>query len=156
MEGRLYQINISRGGVPKLPTDATELTVDGLDGDKQNNLKYHGGPDRAVCLYSLEKIIELQNEGNPIRPGSVGENLTISGIEWSLIAQGDRLLLGDLAMIEITKYAVPCKSIIGSFANGDSNRISQKLYPGWSRLYAKVLVPGTLAAGQSVHLIKAN
>jgi len=155
MEGRLFQINISRGGVPKLATATTELTVDGLDGDKQTNLKYHGGPDRAVCLYSLEKIIELQNEGNPIRPGSIGENLTISGIEWSLIAQGDRLLIGERAMIEITKYAVPCSNIIGSFANGNPNRISQKLYPGWSRLYAKVLAAGTLEAGQTVRLIKA-
>ena len=44
----------------------------------------HGGPYRAVCLYAIEAIERLQAEGHPVEPGSVGDNLTTSGIEWSL------------------------------------------------------------------------
>ena len=62
---RVFQINISDGGVPKLPVQSVEVTADGLAGDRQRNLKYHGGPDRAVCLYSLERLLALQDQGHP-------------------------------------------------------------------------------------------
>ena len=38
---------------------------------------FHGGPERALCLFSLERILELQAEGHPIFPGAAGENITI-------------------------------------------------------------------------------
>jgi len=154
MKGTLFQINTSPGGVPKLSTAEAHLSTDGLTGDKQKDLRYHGGPDRALCLYSLQRILELQKEGHPIIPGSVGENLTISGLEWSLIQKGDRFSIGQEAVIEITSYATPCRTIIASFADQNSNRISQKLYPGWSRLYARVITPGHLVSGQIVQLMK--
>jgi MOSC domain-containing protein YiiM len=63
------QINVSDGGVPKLPVWEAKVGERGLDGDRQRNLKVHGGPDRAVCLYSLELIEQLQKEGHPIDSG---------------------------------------------------------------------------------------
>ncbi|HZS46818.1 MAG TPA: MOSC domain-containing protein [Blastocatellia bacterium] len=154
MEGTLFQINTSQGGVPKRPIAEAELTAFGLAGDKQKDLRYHGGPDRAICLYSLERILQLQKEGHPIFPGSIGENLTISGLEWPDIQLGDRLLIGQQSVIEITTYAAPCRTIVESFADKNSNRISQKIYPGWSRLYAKVITPGHLSAGELVRVVK--
>ena len=121
----------------------------GVRGDKQRDRRFHGGPRRAVSLYSYERIQALQAEGHPIVPGSSGENLTIGGIDWVAIKIGDRLRIGDL-VVEITSYAAPCTNISGSFADGLSKRISQKLHPGWSRLYAKVLVAATVHAGDAV------
>ena len=63
----ITQINISDGGTPKLPIPQVQITLDGLIGDRQRNLKYHGGPDRAVCLWSADIIQTLQNEGHPDR-----------------------------------------------------------------------------------------
>jgi len=123
--------------------------VKGVRGDKQRDRRFHGGPRRAVSLYSYERIQALQAEGHPIVPGSSGENLTIGGIDWVAIKIGDRLRIGDL-VVEITSYAAPCTNISGSFADGLSKRISQKLHPGWSRLYAKVLVAATVHAGDAV------
>ena len=38
--------------MPKLPVrGAARVTRDGVEGDWQKNRKYHGGPNRAVCLF---------------------------------------------------------------------------------------------------------
>ena len=110
-QGTIAHINISQGGVPKLSIPDAIVEVTGLQGDRQKNLKYHGGPDRALCLWSAEIIAELQAEGHPIAPGSTGENLTIEGFDWEEIAIGTQLQLGDNVVIEITDYAQPCRTI---------------------------------------------
>ena len=75
----VHQISVSDGGVPKKPVLAARVTEQGVEGDRQRNLKLHGGADRAVCLFSLELIERLQDEGHPIEPGFSGENLTLAG-----------------------------------------------------------------------------
>ena len=50
----LHQINVSDGGVPKRPVLEARVTKTGVEGDRQRNLNVHGGPDRAVCLFSHE------------------------------------------------------------------------------------------------------
>ena len=156
MEGRIFQLNVSNGGVPKLAVREAALTSNGLEGDRQRDLRYHGGPERALCLFALERILELQAEGHPIFPGSVGENLTAVGLDWSGLKPGARLALGEEALVEITSYTSPCKNIAGSFGGGDFKRISQKVHPGDSRLYARVLRPGRLAVGQPVRLLNES
>lgn len=153
MDGRIFQLNRSGGGVPKLGVREAFLDANGLEGDKQRDLRFHGGPERALCLFPLELILELQAEGHPVFPGSVGENVTVTGLEWSRIEPGTRLSLGDEALVEITSYTAPCKTIAASFADGDFKRISQKVRPGDSRLYARVLRPGRLAVGHAVRLL---
>ncbi|PSN19163.1 MOSC domain-containing protein, partial [filamentous cyanobacterium CCP5] len=54
MTGQITQINISDGGVPKRPIPRVEVGTTGLASDRQQNLKYHGGPNRAVCLWSAD------------------------------------------------------------------------------------------------------
>jgi MOSC domain-containing protein YiiM len=154
--GRIFQLNVSNGGVPKLAVGEAVLTSGGLQGDRQRDLRYHGGPARALCLFALERVLELQEEGHPIFPGSVGENLTVVGLDWSGLAPGARLALGGEALVEITSYTSPCKKIAGSFKGGEFKRISQKVHPGDSRLYARVLRPGRLAVGQSVRLLEKS
>ena len=104
-DGRVFQINVSGGGVPKSPVRSVEISVFGLQGDRQRDLEHHGGIERAVCLFSLERILALQAEGHPIYPGSVGENVTLSGLDWARLVPGARLRLGEWVEIEITGYA---------------------------------------------------
>jgi len=156
VEGRIFQLNVSNGGVPKLAVREVALTPRGLEGDRQRDLRYHGGPERALCLYALERVLELQAAGHPIYPGSVGENLTTVGLDWSRLKPGARLALGEEAQVEISSYTSPCKNIAASFAAGDFKRISQKVHPGHSRLYARVLRPGPIAVGQKVTLLSGS
>jgi len=156
MEGRIFQLSASAGGVPKLAVREAIVTAMGMVGDAHNFPDIHGGPDRALCLFSLERILELQREGHPIFPGAVGENVTISGVDWSALVPGQRLALGSEVFVEITSYTSPCNSIPASFLNGEYQRISQKLHPGYSRVYARVLQEGKLVVGQPVQVLNGS
>lgn len=148
--GRLVLINVSPGGVPKLPVDSAAVSRAGVAGDRQRDLRHHGGPDRAVCLWSLDVIEELQREGHPVAPGSTGENFTLSGLPWAELVPGARLRIGAQLLLEITSYATPCRTIWTSFRLRRYGRISQKKYPGQSRLYARVIEPGRVTKGDEV------
>jgi MOSC domain-containing protein YiiM len=151
--GRIVQINVSPGGVPKRPVEAAEVTASGVAGDAQRNLRYHGGSERAVCLFALETIRTLQAEGHPIEPGHIGENLTLEGIDWTAVTPGVRLLLGEDVLLEVTRYTSPCMNIRASFRGGDYARVSQKQHPGASRVYARVVRTGTVRRGDPVRLL---
>lgn len=149
--GSLVSINVSSGGVPKGRVEQCRLTKLGLEGDRQRDLDHHGGPDRAVTLFSSDKVTLLQAEGHPIVVGSLGENLTVAGLDWALFVPGARVNVGEI-VLELTTYAAPCRNISGAFIGGDLNRINQKLHPGWSRLYARVLEEGMVQVGDPVSL----
>ncbi|MDH5371862.1 MAG: MOSC domain-containing protein [Acidimicrobiia bacterium] len=148
----LYQINTSDGGVPKIPVDEAEIGINGIVGDRQADLEHHGGLDRALCLFSLEVIEALRAEGNEIGPGTTGENLTITGLEWELVKPGTRLRIGQ-AVAQVTSYTTPCAKIAASFSDGISARIHPAAHPGWSRAYARVIIGGVIRSGDDVELI---
>ena len=147
--GRLESINASRGGVPKTSVFEALITEHGVDGDRQRDPRFHGGPDRAVVLFSLEVIRALQQEGHPIAPGSTGENLTIAGVDWPAVVPGVELAIGGVRLM-MTKYASPCEKIAFNFLNEDITRVSQKRHPGWSRVCARVLEGGIVRIGDAV------
>jgi MOSC domain-containing protein YiiM len=153
MSGRVVQISVSPGGVPKLAVDRARVTALGLEGDGHRNREYHGGPERAVCLFALERIEALQAEGHPIAPGSIGENVTVEGVDWNSVEPGSRLGLGDAVIVEVTRYTSPCRNIAPSFRDGDYARVSQKHRPGDSRVYARVVAEGVIRAGDPVRLL---
>lgn len=152
--GTVISLNVSSGGVPKLPVQRAALGVLGFAGDGHDDMECHGGPERAVCIYAMEIIEALQREGHPIFPGSAGENLTLAGLDWAEMVPGARLTIGE-ATVELTDYTSPCKTIRASFVNGRFSRISQKTNPGWSRVYGRVLVEGPVSLGDLVEIIPA-
>jgi MOSC domain-containing protein YiiM len=139
--------------VPKSAVAVAQVTPDSVDGDVQNNRVHHGGPERAVSLYSLERITALRGEGHPIAPGTAGENVTVEGIDWELMMPGVRVRLGDTVLLEISSFTKPCKTISNSFIEGKFIRISQKVNPGWSRVYARVLMTGEIHTGDRVEIL---
>jgi MOSC domain-containing protein YiiM len=150
MTGRIVQINSSAGGVPKRPVPRARVLRSGLEGDAHRNAALHGGPNRALCLFSVEQIEALQAEGHPIEPGSLGENLTIAGLDWEGVQPDAFFRLGAEVVIQITRFTSPCMTIRASFLDGAYARVSQQRHRGWSRVYARVLVPGEIAAGDPV------
>ena len=151
-QGVVASVHVSDGGVPKLPVASARVTSAGLSGDRQRDLRYHGGPDRAVCLFSRELLEALAAEGHPIAPGTIGENLLLSGLDWSLVVPGARLDLAGGPELEVTDFAAPCAIIGGSFEGGRFERISDKAHRGWSRAYCRVLREGDVQAGMGVVL----
>jgi MOSC domain-containing protein YiiM len=151
--GSVVSINVSGGGVPKRRVSGARVSSLGLLGDGHNDQKHHGGPERAVCLYSLEVIQALQREGHPIDIGTAGENVTVQGVEWELVVPGSRIKLGEEVSLEVAAFTTPCKTIRESFIDGAFIRISHKVHPGWSRVYARVLAEGEIRDGDYVEVI---
>jgi MOSC domain-containing protein YiiM len=150
----VFQINVSQGGVPKNGLHEASVGELGLAGDSHTS-STHGGPQRAVCLFSLERILALQAEGHPVFPGSTGENLTVAGLDWSAVTPGTRVRAGVEVELEVTQYTKPCPKIKGSFRDGTIERMEQDKNPGWSRVYARVVRGGRVRVGDAVTLARA-
>jgi MOSC domain-containing protein YiiM len=150
---RIVQISVSPGGVPKHAVPSARVTTLGVQGDAQRDREHHGGPDRALCLFSGDRIRALQAEGHPIAPGSIGENLTIEWVDWNAVTPGSYLRLGQEVIAQVTRYTAPCVNITASFLDRDYSRVSQKRHPGDSRVYARVLREGSLTSGDPVQLL---
>lgn len=133
-----------------MPVEQARVGLGGMQGDDQADKRHHGGPRQTLCLYSAEVIAELQSEGHPIAPGSAGENITVSGIDWASLAEGDMFRIGPDLVISITDPATPCAKNAGWFRDGDFRRMSHSAHPGSSRWYAKVLQPGLVTTGDEI------
>jgi len=151
--GRIAQLSVSPGGVPKRAVAEARVTRLGLEDDGHRDTEHHGGLDRALCLFPLEAIHALAAEGHAIVPGAIGENVTTEGLDWTRVVPGVHLLLGGRVLVQVTRYTSPCLGIAPMFQGHDYGRVSQKRYPGWSRVYARVLGEGRLRSNDPVRLL---
>jgi MOSC domain-containing protein YiiM len=150
--GRVVSVNVNQGGVPKLPVAEQWVGRTGLTDDRHTEPEpIHGGPDQAVCLYSMEAIERIVADGHNAYPGAFGENLTLEGIEMGSLAEGDRLAIGEAGLvIEMTWPAAPCKTQARWFIDGRFARISPKTHPNDARWYARVIAEGPVRPGDVV------
>jgi MOSC domain-containing protein YiiM len=151
VEGRVVQVNVSDGGVPKGPVGRAALTAGGMEGDRQRDPKHHGRPFQAVCLWSAEVIDELSATGHPIGPGCAGENLTLRGVNWESLRPGALVRVGE-ALVELSFPAVPCHNQAQWFSDGDFSRIAHEVNPQWARWYGWVREPGEVHPGDDVEV----
>ena len=156
MTARVLQVNVSPGGVPKRAVASAHVGRTGLEGDAVNHPKIHGGPERAVCLFPLELVQQLQAEGHPVFPGSTGENLTVAGLDWPALEEEAVLAVGAEVRLQLTQRVEPCRTIAGSFADGGFKRIQPKRAPDETRWYARVLAEGTVRPGDEVRVEAAG
>ena len=148
--GTVTQLNVSNGGLPKLPVPIVDVDRRGVVGDRQATRVHHGRPWQALCLWSAEVIDAFRNQGHPIAPGLAGENITVSGLHWPDVRAGVRLQVGSV-LCEISAYALPCYQNKAWFLQGDFDVMHHSRGPV-SRVYATVLRPGSIAVGDVVTL----
>lgn len=146
--GTVEQLNVSGGGVPKTPVDSVEVDFRGITTDKQKNRVHHGRPFQALCLWSAEIIDDLASQGHPIAAGNAGENITTRGIEWTSLTMGTQLRIGEV-LAQISAMAVPCGHQAQWFTDRDYSRLHHD-NGDISRLYATVIAPGVITAGDEI------
>lgn len=149
MAGVVAALHASGGGVPKRAIESAEVDASGIVGDRQGNRQHHGRPWQALCLFSIDVIDELTAEGHPIVPGSVGENISVAGVDWSRLRGGLTIDIGEVRL-RTSSPAAPCRKVAGSFADGDWNRIDHTTRPGRARWYASVIAGGSVSPGDPV------
>ena len=154
IKGKIHSINISgSGGVPKLPIEQAFVKFDGVEGDfnRFRMERKNGDPGRAVSIFSMERILQLQEEGHPIDIGAAGENFTIEGIDWPKMEVGMMIRFGS-TLIRLSEPCAPCSKIGGSFMENEFSRIAQNKRRGWSRWSASVIEEGAVSVGDAVYL----
>lgn len=157
MRGRILQLNISPGGMPKHAILQAEITVQGILGDIQRNRKYHGGPDQALLLITQESLEEIKGKGFPVYAGALGENLTVSGLDRRQLRCGQRLRAGQ-AIIEITKLRQPCRHLDVYGTGIQAAVYDKKALPGmgpWglAGFYCRVSQPGPIFPGDIIEVL---
>ncbi|GDX15147.1 hypothetical protein LBMAG03_12460 [Actinomycetes bacterium] len=148
--GVVVGLFLSDGGVPKSAVDSVEVGYRGVIGDRQASRQHHGRPWQALCLWSADVVADLATSGHPIHVGSAGENISIRGIDWSLMRPGMRLSLGTVRAT-LTAYAIPCHKNARWFSDGDYERMSHERGDA-SRLYARVDQPGRISVGDRMQV----
>jgi MOSC domain-containing protein YiiM len=146
-----------RTGIDKRPVGhPVQVRRLGLDGDSICDTVNHGGPDQAVYAYASEDTEwwqeQLAAELNfPLGPGSLGENLTLRGVEVTNSVIGERWQVGG-AILQVTVPRIPC-STFASYWNID--RLPKRfIRAGRPGAYLRVLTEGAIAAGDEVRVLE--
>jgi MOSC domain-containing protein YiiM len=146
--GVVLQVNISKGGVPKLPVERACVSRLGIEGDK-HLYWLHGGPRKALLLMASELIDALASEGFSVFYGALGENLCTKGLNHLKWRAGQRYRVGT-ALIELTEQREPC-SKLNRYGQGIQKRILRA--GGESGFYAAVLEDGIIQAGDIIRMV---
>ena len=131
----------------------------GLEGDEQADLSVHGGLSKAVYAYPVEhygfwQTVRAQAGvslwDDPLPPGSMGENLTLSGLLESQVWVGDLLRFPD-CVLAVSEPRYPCFKF--NAAMGFKQASSLMSANAWCGFYLAVRSPGTLQAGEPFELV---
>lgn len=127
------------------------FTTIGIDGDGQDDLKHHGGPDRAVLLFSKSHYSYFEEFiGTAIPDGGFGENVTIDEFLETEICVGDRFKVGE-SEIEISQPRLPCFKLGRRL--GAPEIVEEVLNQRKGGIYARVTREGKVSVGDQFELI---
>lgn len=114
-------------------TGAVAVLATHLEGDEQADPAQHGGPDKAVYAYAAEDLRWWSAQlGRPVPSGSVGENLTVEGLDLRTVVIGQHWGVGT-ALLQVSEPRTPCWKL--GMQMGD---------PAFPRAFAKARRPGVL------------
>lgn len=141
-------------GIEKREVHEVYLGTGGFEGDDVADIKHHGGPDRAVCLYPSEHYIQWEKElGKRLPLAAFGENLTVKNMLEADVCIGDIYKVGD-AVIQITQGRIPCSTIDKyTEANGLLKRLIETGYTGY---LARVLYEGIISKDSTIEIVERH
>ena len=129
------------------------LGTTNLAGDGQGDLKHHGGPDKAVCVYPREHYPYWRDDlqRTDLLFGAFGENFTTEGQTEAESCIGDLYRVGD-AIVQISQPRQPCWRLARRWRVHDlAARVQATGRTGW---YLRVLQEGEVSAGLPLELLE--
>jgi MOSC domain-containing protein YiiM len=144
-----------RSGIHKSPiTGSVALGLAKLAGDGQANLKYHGGREKAVYVYSADYYPDWQRVlgKDPLEPSQFGQNLTVDGFPDEAVHIGDRFRVGT-ALMEVAQPRIPCAKLAARVGREDFS--NEFLMAGRLGYYLYTLKTGEVQAGDSMERVRA-
>lgn len=128
-------------GICKNPvSEPQHLKKLGFEGDGVADLKHHGGPDKAVCVYSVdcysywERILGIK-----LPHAAFGENLSVSKLHEDNVCIGDIFQLGT-AIVQVSQPRQPCKTLAVRY--GRSDMVKLVVDSGRTGFYFRVIEEG--------------
>jgi len=142
-------------GIFKTPVAGrVRLQTLNLDGDRQADLTVHGGPDKAVYVYSAEHYPAWCDElGGELPWGAFGENFDVDGCLEDEICLGDTIRAGT-ALLQVTEPRLPCYKLGIKF--GDPGMIKTFLDSGRTGFYGRVIEAGEVGAGDVFTIVERD
>ena len=131
-------------GICKNRVDAPlYLSKEQLEGDAQADRKYHGGPDKAICVYSYDHYPYWEQTLERSLPeAAFGENVTVAGLLEDEVCIGDIFQLGE-AVVQVTQPRQPCHKLAKRY--GIKDLAIQVQNTGYTGFYFRVLQEGVVA-----------
>lgn len=145
---------IVRTSIWKTPVDGRVRVIgNNLEGDRQSDLRVHGGPHKAVYAYPSEHYAFWREELPHVELpwGAFGENLTIEGLTENDVAEDDHLEIGS-ALFAVTQPRQPCFKLGIRFGRDDIIQRFQQ--SGRSGFYLAVIREGDVGAGDAIRRIR--
>lgn len=127
-----------------------------LDGDRQADLRVHGGRSKAVYVYPSEHYAYWRDElpgGVELPWGMFGENLTTRGLLEDGVNIGDRFRVGS-AEVMVTEPRMPCYKLGLKFGRDDI--IKRFLASRRTGFYVTVIVEGEVGTGDPIEVISRD
>ncbi len=122
-----------------------------LDGDRQADLRVHGGPDKAVYAYDLGGYKYWRREVRVDFPfGQFGENLTVEGMPETEVRVGDAYRIGT-AVLQVSQPRSPCFKLALKMERPAF--LKAFLASGRTGFYFRVLEEGEIGAGDDIQLL---
>lgn len=131
----------------------------GLMGDEQADLSIHGGLEKAVYAYPAEHYAfwkaQRQAAGlglidDSLPHGTLGENLTLSGLLETDVWAGDVLQFPNCAL-RVSVPREPCYKFNAVMGFSRASKVMAET--GFCGFYLRVETPGSIAAGEAFTLI---
>ncbi|HEY3258996.1 MAG TPA: MOSC domain-containing protein [Pseudonocardiaceae bacterium] len=130
---------------------AVRIEPSGVLGDRQIE-ESHGGRNQALYAYAREEAARWADEvGFEIPPGSFGENLATSGLPVTDAVVGERWRIGRTVVVETTMPRTPCATFQSWM--GQPQWVKRFTQRGDVGSYLRVLIPGTVRAGDRIEVI---
>ena len=142
-------------GLPKTSISSADVTHSGFKGDF-NNFRFKkkdNDPNMAIMILCMDIIDDLNKEGWPVKPGDLGENITLIDLPYNMIKPKQRYQIGT-ATVEISLICDPCATLqVLSYVQKTNLKDFIKTLlkrRGW---YAKVIEPGHIHIGDPVEIL---